>query len=247
MADAQTDSKKLAHVVKQLSHWRFLAGATKVSADDLKVDAIYFVSTFVDVTSEELDLLIAMFGNRTLVVTDMNYVNFSPVFMAQVVEAYKDFKRRALAPVVSRIKELPPAPVNPTPAQNAEAMVWMMKEVWQIIEQNNNPMMARALVNRVYEYVLEQKFMTVPKTMVTAARKYAADILKTLQPSPEAKNKDSIGAKLLYSQSDEYKEALQKTLCRVYCLREFMRKQGIERVVSWVSEAHFKKGKEHKA
>ncbi len=235
LSEVKTDNKKHAELIKILGTWRFNAGAYVADnkGDQLIKEAEYLRENFGDLTNWELELIVRLYGNRTLRVTDMNHVNFSPVFMAQVIGAYQDYKAVVLRPVLEEIRKLPPPPEKITPEMNADAMKWMVEQVYEICDKGLRIMLNYGLINSVWRYFDEHAIIKVTATQEKKALQFAKSVSKV--PDAEVKEQIGLGAKLAGDPgSPEYESRRKDILFKVYLLTDFFKKHPLKEVLKKV-------------
>ena len=204
---------KLESVVEAMAQWRLMLGVPKdgSSSQELAIAARFVHSQFTDITLEELNLACLNFTLQNYDAKIEYYGTLSPLFIGQVIKAYKDYRKSELKKAQDKKnkyedqKLLESSSAKPSPEEECERtkrIIALFYKEWK--EKGEIVDIPNVCYNEFNKHKDKYKFLfdeeRVKKAQEWAAHKYAQDI-----------NKDSLMYK--YERQDMRKSRYAKTWC----------------------------------
>ena len=222
-----------------VAKWRALVGAYTSDQDQLIMECNYLVKYCPRLTVQELNWCIDLYAGQKLDIEHPKFFKFTPVFMQQVIYQFYLYKKELSLELISKWERLPPPAAIPTAAEKADAMKYMIREVF-------NQIQAEAyyfyLLNSVYYflYYKYQDFFAKTKGLRKQAIDYAMEKSGYLNTIPtDSKNEKQVNQLVKWLLKKEDQQSIHLQFAKEYSVKEFFKKYTLDEVLVSVSESDF--------
>jgi hypothetical protein len=219
-------------VIDLVSYWRTLLGAIKdVHPAQLKVEAAYLVENYPTLTFSDINLAMDCLIQQKLDLRLPFVINFSALFMGQVLDAYRRYK----AEEINKISEQVTPPVPPsqklTPSQKAEEM----KSILRLCrDQVVDGCKERFFNGIVYDFLRRTGRLVLNDQVIEDGKKYCAKKMMEYQAGTIASLNDIVNKRKSDQDAKRDREAQMRQHKIDYCLIYFFSTQEIDKIIEGI-------------
>lgn len=229
----------VAKIIDVVSYWRTLMGCIKdVSPTQLRVEAQFLISEYPDTTVEDVRLAMNYCIKQKLDINLPYVINFSTLFMGQVLNAYQNYKRQQINKIGEQVTEPPLLEYKPTPAQKAEDMKDIIRQCNEHIKQGCKE---RFFFKIVYDFLRRTNRLVITDDLARKGKEYCDKRIATFIPTTSGTLKSLLpGAN---ADAKKQKEAAIKQYKIDFCLIWFFENNKLEDVIKSITEKDYQDGK----
>lgn len=218
--------------IDMVANWRMLLAATKDTDPQLiRTEAIYLVDTHPDITIAELKNAIRLLTEHKLGINLPFVINFSCLFMSQVLAAYLQIKETVIVEVIKAEDRQLPQEIEVSLEERTESIKYMIVECKKHVEEGCQQVI---FVNDVYNFLRKTKRLVFNDKMVEEAKAYA-NKQYAVWVSNQPLNLSRVNQDV-----KKEKELMLRQFGINYCLIDFYKNNDLQKVYSSVTVEDYK-------
>lgn len=228
------NQEQMGSVIDLVSYWRTLVGCIKdVSPVQLRVEAEYLVKSWPEFTMQDMRIAMNLLVTQKLEMNMPYVINFSSLFMGQVISAYESYKRKEINKIGEQVTEPVLLPNDPTPAEKAEIMKEMITDCYQHVKDG---CFETFYFRTVYDFLRKTNRLKITDQVAKDGKEYCEKKMKSFAATKATKiiNASSV----MYRNSDPKKEredAIRKFKIE-YCLVWYFENNKLESILQSITE-----------
>lgn len=230
----------LNKIIDIVSYWRTLMGCIKdVSPEQLQVEARFLISEYPTTTIEDVRHAMNYCIKQKLEINLPYVINFSTLFMGQVLNAYTNYKREQINKIGEQVTEPPLLPYHPTPAQKAENMQDIIRQCAQHVSDGCKE---RFFFKMVYDFLRRTNRLVITDDLAKKGKEYCEKRIARFVPITSGTLKALMpGANV---DAKKQKELAIKQYKIDFCLIWFFENNDLEKVIKSITAKDYPDGKQ---